>query len=236
MLGRAIGWVCCSLTVALGRAAAGAPPGAAAIGAVPAPGERGAAGAGFRGTVLARGAVAAPVSTFGAAPGATGTATGGRGAEGGDGMAGAAIGTVAAGGGGAPGAAGRGGGGAEAIGAGGGGAAAATGGGSFTGEVAALGAGGGSGADGSWMGAVARFGAEGAGKTLEVATVGTLEVTGFTGAVASRGCTAPSPGRERRVMRTVSFLSGTADVLGVLGGGGVGRFSDSLMRGAGEEN
>jgi hypothetical protein len=31
-------------------------------------------------------------------------------------------------------------------------------------------------------------------------------------------------------MRTVSFLSGTAEVFGLLGGGGVGRFSDSLMR------
>jgi hypothetical protein len=30
-------------------------------------------------------------------------------------------------------------------------------------------------------------------------------------------------------MRTVSFFSGTAEVFGELGGGGVGRFSDSLM-------
>jgi hypothetical protein len=30
-------------------------------------------------------------------------------------------------------------------------------------------------------------------------------------------------------MRTVSFFSGTADVFGVLGGGGVGWFSESLM-------
>lgn len=30
-------------------------------------------------------------------------------------------------------------------------------------------------------------------------------------------------------MRTVSFFRGTAEVLGELGGGGVGRFSDSLM-------
>lgn len=50
----------------------------------------------------------------------------------------------------------------------------------------------------------------------------TLDVTGLTGAVASRGCTAPSPGRERSVILTVSFLSGTAEVLGELGGGGVG--------------
>ncbi len=173
---------------------------------------------GFRGTVLAIWLVAAPVSIFGA-PGAGGA--GGRGAEGGDG---GAMGTVAAGGGGAP---GRAGGGMEALGAGG--AEGATGGGSFTGEEADFGAGGGSGAEGSWIGAVAFFGVtEGEGSTLEVGT-GTLEVTGFTGEVASRGCTAPSPGRERRVMRTVSFLSGTAEVFGVLGGGGVGRFSDSLM-------
>lgn len=49
------------------------------------------------------------------------------------------------------------------------------------------------------------------------------------GDVASRGCVAPSPGRARKVMRTVSFFSGTADVFGVLGGGGVGWFSESLM-------
>lgn len=106
-----------------------------------------------------------------------------------------------------------------------GGAPGATGGGSFTGEEAAFGAGGGSGAEGSWMGAVAFFGATDAGG----GAMGTLDVTGFTGAVASRGCTEPpSPGR-RTVMRTVSFLRGTAEVFGVLGGGGVGRFSDSLM-------
>jgi len=106
-----------------------------------------------------------------------------------------------------------------------GGMPGATGGGSFTGEEAAFGAGGGSGAEGSWIGAVAFFGATEAGG----GAIGTLDVTGFTGEVASRGCTAPSPGRARRVMRTVSFLSGTAEVFGVLGGGGVGRFSDSLM-------
>jgi hypothetical protein len=65
------------------------------------------------------------------------------------------------------------------------------------------------------------------------AEIGTLEVTGLTGEVASRGCVAPSPGRARNVMRTVSFFSGTADVFGVLGGGGVGWFSDSLMSGGG---
>ncbi len=217
MLGRAIGCVCCSFTVALGRPApAGAPPGALTIGPVPAPGApgvRGAAGMGFRGTVLAIWLVAAPVSILGA-PGAGGAA--GRGMEGGEG---GAIGTVAAGGGGAP---GRAGGGIAPLGAGG--AEGAMGGGNFTGEDADFGAGGGSGAEGSWIGAVAFFGVmEGAGG------IGTLEVTGLTGAVASRGCTAPSPGRARRVMRTVSFLSGTAEVFGVLGGGGVGRFSDSLM-------
>jgi hypothetical protein len=35
-------------------------------------------------------------------------------------------------------------------------------------------------------------------------------------------------------MRTVSFFRGTADVFGELGGGGVGRFSDSLMGKIGE--
>lgn len=35
-------------------------------------------------------------------------------------------------------------------------------------------------------------------------------------------------------MRTVSFFRGTADVFGELGGGGVGRFSDSLMGKMGE--
>lgn len=64
------------------------------------------------------------------------------------------------------------------------------------------------------------------------ADVGTLDVIGLTGAVDSRGCVVPSPGRARKVMRTVSFLSGTAEVFGVLGG--VGWFSDSLM-GQGEK-
>lgn len=52
----------------------------------------------------------------------------------------------------------------------------------------------------------------------------TLPVTGLMGAVASRACVTPAPGRARRVMRTVSFFSGTADVFGVEEG-----FSDSLM-------
>jgi hypothetical protein len=99
-------------------------------------------------------------------------------------------------------------------------------GGSFTGDVAAFAAGGGSGADGSWIGAVALLGAE----------MGTLDVTGFTGEVASRGCVAPSPGRARSVIRTVSFFKGTAEVLGVLGGGGVGWLSESLMSGGGKLN
>ena len=54
----------------------------------------------------------------------------------------------------------------------------------------------------------------------------TLPVTGLTGAVASRAWVTPAPGRARRVMRTVSFSSGTAEVLGVEDG-----FSESLMRG-----
>lgn len=101
--------------------------------------------------------------------------------------------------------------------------------GSFTGAVALFGAGGGSGAEGSWIGAVAFF-----------AIVGTTEVVfsevgieappeGATGAVASRGWVTPAPGRPRRVMRTVSFFSGTAAVFGVVAGGGVGVFSGSLM-------
>lgn len=72
-----------------------------------------------------------------------------------------------------------------------------------------------------------------------LAMVGTTEVVlreagmeapaGATGAVASRGCVTPPPGRPRRVMRTVSFFSGTAAVLGVVAGGGIGVFSGSLM-------
>ena len=58
---------------------------------------------------------------------------------------------------------------------------------------------------------------------------GKLPVEGATGAVASRGWVTPTPGRPRRVMRTVSFFSGTAAVFGVVAGGGVGVFSGSLM-------
>lgn len=101
--------------------------------------------------------------------------------------------------------------------------------GSFTGAVALFGAGGGRGAEGSWIGAVAFL-----------AMVGTTEVVfseagieappeGATGAVASRGCVTPAFGRPRRVMRTVSFFSGTAAVFGVVAGGGIGVFSGSLM-------
>jgi hypothetical protein len=102
--------------------------------------------------------------------------------------------------------------------------------GSFTGAVLDLGAGGGSGAEGSWIGAVAFLATVG---TTEVVfrEDGTLPVEGETGAVDSRGWVTPAPGRPRRVMRTVSFFSGTAAVFGVVGGGGVGVFSGSLMRG-----
>ena len=55
---------------------------------------------------------------------------------------------------------------------------------------------------------------------------GTPPVAGETGAVVSRGWVTPAPGRPRRVMRTVSFFSGTAAVLGVVEGG---VFSGSLM-------
>jgi hypothetical protein len=95
-------------------------------------------------------------------------------------------------------------------------------GGNEIGLVADLGEGGGSGAEGSWIGAVARLSVE--------AGMEPVEAVG-TGEVASRGCVVPAPGRARRVMRTVSFFSGTAEVLG---GGmaavfGVGGGSSSLM-------
>ena len=48
-----------------------------------------------------------------------------------------------------------------------------------------------------------------------VVFVGTATVAGDTGAVASRGWVTPAPGRARRVMRTVSFFRGTAEVFGV---------------------
>lgn len=201
---------------------------------MPAVGGRGAAvggrgATGFIGWVTVKGWVTAPASTRGAegaagrgADGAPGAA--GRGTEGAIGGRGADGGAVAAGGGGAsvgvtcmvlrPG---------GGIGAGG----------SETGLVEALGEGGGSGADGSWIGAEARFTSEeeGGGKLPVVPPIG-------TGAVASRGCTAPAPGRARRVMRTVSFFSGTAEVFAALGGGiaavlGVGGVFSSLMERSG---
>lgn len=100
--------------------------------------------------------------------------------------------------------------------------------GSFTGAVALFGAGGGSGAEGSWIGAVAFFAIVG---TTEVVCkeAGGAKLAGATGAVASRGWVTPAPGRPRRVMRTVSFFSGTAAVFGVVAGGGRGVFSGSLM-------
>ena len=104
--------------------------------------------------------------------------------------------------------------------------------GSFTGAVLDFGAGGGSGAEGSWIGAVDFFDTMG---TTEVVLkeAGIPPVAGEIGAVDSRGWVTPAPGRPRRVMRTVSFFSGTAAVLGdELGGGGGsdgGVFSDSLM-------
>ena len=51
----------------------------------------------------------------------------------------------------------------------------------------------------------------------------TVGVGGDTGAVASLGWVTPAPGRARRVMRTVSFFSGTEEVFGV------DVFSGSLM-------
>jgi hypothetical protein len=56
-------------------------------------------------------------------------------------------------------------------------------------------------------------------------------VAGEMGEVDSRGWVRPAPGRPRRVIRTVSFFSGTAAVLGVEPEGGVGGgvFSGSLM-------
>lgn len=63
------------------------------------------------------------------------------------------------------------------------------------------------------MGAVAR---RAVGGWMElVVFVGTEPVEGETGAVASRGWVTPAPGRARKVMRTVSFFSGTAEVFGV---------------------
>jgi hypothetical protein len=101
--------------------------------------------------------------------------------------------------------------------------------GSFTGDVLDFGAGGGSGAEGSWIGAVDFLDIIG---TTEVVfrEAGIPPVAGDIGAVDSRGWVTPAPGRPRRVMRTVSFFSGTAAVFGVEPeGGGGGVFSGSLM-------
>ena len=90
---------------------------------------------------------------------------------------------------------------------------AAGAGGSVTGAVVGFGAAGGSGAEGNWIGAVAR---RAVGGWMElVVFVGTEPVEGDTGAVASRGWVTPAPGRARRVIRTVSFFNGTAEVFGV---------------------
>ena len=97
-------------------------------------------------------------------------------------------------------------------------------GGKLTGAVEDLADGGGRGAEGSWIGAVERF----------TSGAGSPDMVGI-GEVASRGWVTPAPGRARKVMRTVSFFRGTAEVLGALGGGiaavfGVGGvLSASLM-------
>ncbi|OYW77128.1 MAG: hypothetical protein B7Z37_05645 [Verrucomicrobia bacterium 12-59-8] len=101
--------------------------------------------------------------------------------------------------------------------------------GSFTGAVLDFGAGGGSGAEGRLIGAVDFFDTIG---TTEVVLneAGIPALAGDTGAVDSRGWVTPVPGRPRSVMRTVSFFSGTAAVLGVEPDGGDGGvFSGSLM-------
>jgi hypothetical protein len=96
-------------------------------------------------------------------------------------------------------------------------------------------AGGGRGALGSWMGAVAllamTIGAVGtravaapAGVTETVMGRGTgvVPVVEGTGVVSSFGWVSPAPGRALKVMRTVSFFRGTAEVLATGAGGGVG--------------
>jgi hypothetical protein len=88
-------------------------------------------------------------------------------------------------------------------------------GGSLTGAVPVFAAGGGKGAEGSWIGAVERLGRR--------SGAGNPDGAGGTGTPPA------APGRARSAMRTVSFFNGTAAVFGVLGGGGVGVFSDSLM-------
>ena len=61
-------------------------------------------------------------------------------------------------------------------------------------------------------------------------SVGTCVVPGAgTGEVISFGCVTPAPGRARRVMRTVSFFSGTAEVLATGVGGGMGWVLLSLI-------
>lgn len=52
-----------------------------------------------------------------------------------------------------------------------------------------------------------------------VVIAGTPPAEGATGVVASRGWVTPAPGRARKVMRTVSFFSGTEEVFGVVDGG-----------------
>ncbi|MDI1311934.1 hypothetical protein [Prosthecobacter sp.] len=102
--------------------------------------------------------------------------------------------------------------------------------GNLTGAVLDFGAGGGSGAEGSWIGAVDFFDAIGT-TDVVLKDTGIPPVAGETGDVDSRGWVTPVPGRPRRVIRTVSFFSGTAAVFGVEPEGGVGGcvFSGSLM-------
>ena len=71
-----------------------------------------------------------------------------------------------------------------------------------------------------------------AGVTEVVMARGTGDVPGAgTGAVNSFGWVTPAPGRARSVIRTVSFFSGTADVLAEGTGGGEGwvLFSSLMM-------
>jgi hypothetical protein len=51
---------------------------------------------------------------------------------------------------------------------------------------------------------------------------GVVPVIEGTGVVSSLGWVRPAPGRARKVMRTVSFLRGTAEVFATGVGGGVG--------------
>jgi hypothetical protein len=70
-----------------------------------------------------------------------------------------------------------------------------------------------------------------AGVTDVVIGRGTGEVVagGGTGAVISFGCVRPAPGRARKVIRTVSFLRGTAAVFWTGDGGGWGAVLSSGM-------